>query len=60
MRNAEFQRELEGYVRDQIYNASKKKLTNPVYWFELSIPTMMAEADWRAVAEKAVAARSSA
>lgn len=54
--NAGFQRELHGYVRDQIYNASKKKLTNPVYWFELSIPTMMAEADWRAVAEKAEAA----
>ncbi|WLA78191.1 hypothetical protein QIH77_07750 [Bradyrhizobium diazoefficiens] len=54
--NAEFQRELEGYVRDQIYKASKKKLTNPVYWFELSIPTMMSEADWRAVAEKAEAA----
>nr|WP_213161108.1 SEC-C metal-binding domain-containing protein [Kaustia mangrovi] len=54
--NAEFLRELEVYVRNQIYNASKKKLTNPVYWFELSIPTMMAEADWRAVAEKAEAA----
>jgi hypothetical protein len=54
--NAEFQRELEGYVRDQIYKASKKKLTNPIYWFELSIPTMLAEADWRAVAEKAEAA----
>ena len=54
--NAEFQRELEGYVRDQIYNASKKKLTNPVFWFELSIPTMMTEADWRAVAEIAEAA----
>jgi hypothetical protein len=54
--NAEFQRELEGYVRDQIYKASKKKLTNPVYWFELSIPTMLAEADWRIVAEKAEAA----
>jgi hypothetical protein len=53
--NADFQRELEGYVRDQIHNASKKKLTNPVYWFELSIPTMMTEADWRAVAEKAAA-----
>jgi hypothetical protein len=54
--NPEFQRELEGYVRDQIYKASKKKLTNPVFWFELSIPTMMAEADWRAVAVKAEAA----
>jgi hypothetical protein len=54
--NTEFQRELERYVRNQIHNASKKKLTNPVYWFELSIPTMMAEADWRTVAEKAAAA----
>ena len=54
--NEEFQRELEVYVRNQIHNASKKKLTNPVYWFELSIPTMMAEADWRVVAEKAEAA----
>jgi hypothetical protein len=54
--NAKFQRELEGYVRDQLYKASKKKLTNPLYWFELSIPTAMAEADWRAVAKKAEAA----
>ena len=30
--STEFQLELEGYVRDQIYNASKKTLTNPVYW----------------------------
>src|SRR5262249_44925492 len=56
VKNVEFQRELERYVRDQIYRASKKKLTNPVYWIELSIPTMMAEADWQAVAEKAEAA----
>jgi len=53
VRDVEFQRELEGYVRDQIYKASKKKLTNPIYWFELSIPTVVTEADWRAVAEKA-------
>jgi hypothetical protein len=50
--NPEFQRELEGYVRDQIYNASKKKLANPVYWFELSIPTIISESEWRAVAKK--------
>lgn len=50
--NAEFQRELQGYVRDQIHKASKKKLTNPVFWIELSIPTMLAEADWRIVAER--------
>lgn len=52
----EFQRELQGYVRSQIHKASKKKLTNPVYWFELSIPTMMTQADWRAVADTAEAA----
>jgi len=51
--NTEFQRELERYLRNQIHNASKKKLTNPIYWFELSIPTLFDEADWRAVAEKA-------
>ncbi|MEP0708300.1 MAG: hypothetical protein ABJL17_10125 [Parvibaculum sp.] len=55
VKNAEFQRELEGYLRDQIYSSSKKRLKNPVYWFELSIPTMTAEADWRIVAEKAEA-----
>ena len=54
--NESFGRELESYVRDQIYNASKKKLTNPVFWFELSIPTMTTEADWRAVTEIAKAA----
>lgn len=53
--NTEFLRELEYYIRDQIYKASKKKLTNPVYWFELSIATMTTEADWRTVAEKAEA-----
>ncbi|MBB3567594.1 hypothetical protein [Rhizobium sp. BK491] len=52
----EFQRELQAYVRNQIHKASKKKLKNPVYWFELSIPTMMAEAEWRVVAELAEAA----
>ncbi|MGO7092162.1 YecA family protein [Rhizobium leguminosarum] len=54
--NAEFQRELQGYVRNQIYKASKKKLKNPVYWFELSIPTMTAKAEWRVVADVAEAA----
>tara|TARA_R110002074_G_scaffold35966_1_gene97929 strand:- start:315 stop:1538 length:1224 start_codon:yes stop_codon:yes gene_type:complete len=51
--NEEFQRELRGYVRNQIYKASKKKLKNPVYWIELSIPTMTAESEWCAVAENA-------
>lgn len=52
----EFQCELKRYVRNQLHKASKKKLTNPVYWFELSIPTMRTETDWRAVAEVAKAA----
>jgi hypothetical protein len=44
-----FKKELEGYVRDQFYNASRKKLQNPVFWLELSIPTLSTEAEWRAV-----------
>jgi hypothetical protein len=51
----DFQRELESYVRDQIHAASKKKLTNPIFWFELSIPTLRSEADWRTIAAKAEA-----
>lgn len=47
----EFRRELEVYVRDQIYAASKKNLSNPIYWFELSIPTLTTEAAWRVVAD---------
>jgi hypothetical protein len=39
-------------VHDQIYATSKKKLTNPIYWFELSIPTLNSEAVWRTVAAK--------
>lgn len=50
--SAEFQRELETYVRDQVHAASKKKLNNPIYWFELNIPTLAREADWCAVAAK--------
>lgn len=45
-----FQRELESYIRDQIYKASAKNLSNPIYWFELSIPTLHTADDWRAIA----------
>lgn len=48
----EFHRELESYVRGQLYAASRKKLTNPVFWFELSIPTLTSETDWLIVAAK--------
>lgn len=50
----EFQRELESYVRDQIHAASKKMLKNPIYWIELSIPTMTKETEWRVVTAKIV------
>jgi SEC-C motif len=49
----DFKKELERYVRDQIYNASKKRLQNPIFWLELSIPTLSTEADWCAVAAHA-------
>ena len=35
-----------------MHAASKKKLTNPIYWFELSIPTIHDETTWRAIAAK--------
>jgi hypothetical protein len=53
--SADFQSELDGYIRDQIHNASRKRLTNPIYWFELSIPTLISEADWQTVVKAASA-----
>lgn len=50
--NAGFQSELRSYVRHQLYAASKKKLKNPIYWFELNIPTLRTEVEWRTVAAK--------
>ncbi len=50
--NTDFQNELRSYVRDQVHAASKKKLKKPIYWFELNIPTLRTEAEWRAVAAK--------
>lgn len=46
----DFRLELERYVRRQIYNASRKRLKNPVFWLELSIPTLNSESEWRTVA----------
>jgi hypothetical protein len=45
-----FKDELERYVRNQIYHASRKRLQNPVFWLELSIPTLSTEVDCRSVA----------
>lgn len=47
--NPEFQAELASYVRDQIYKASRKKLKNPIFWFELSIPSELSPADWQTI-----------
>jgi hypothetical protein len=52
VKSPEFERELEAYVRNQVHAASKKKLKNPIYWFELSVPTLQTEAEWRHVAGK--------
>ena len=50
--NANFQSELRSYIRDQVHAASKKKLKNPVYWFELNIPNPYTEAEWEVVGTK--------
>lgn len=47
--NPEFKAELAGYIRDQVYKASRKKLKNPIFWFELSIPTELSAADWQTI-----------
>jgi hypothetical protein len=49
LQGEEFKSELSGYIRDQIYKAAKKKLTNPILWIELSVPDVHGEADWRAL-----------
>lgn len=49
----EFQDELQRYIRDQLHSASRKKLENAIYWFELSIPTLVTEEAWRVVVAKA-------
>jgi hypothetical protein len=44
-----FAQELRQWVRDQLYKGSKKKLTKPIYWLELSLPARFSEAQWRKV-----------
>jgi hypothetical protein len=43
--------ELRQWVRNQLYRASKKKLDNPIYWFELSIDVVFSADEWRTVRE---------
>lgn len=41
--------ELRSTVRSHLHKAATKKLSNPVYWFELSIPEALDEGRWRKV-----------
>lgn len=49
--NDEFKSELRQWIRDQLYNASIKKLTNAVYCFELSLFADLDGDKWKVVAE---------
>ncbi|UXN60487.1 SEC-C domain-containing protein [Phyllobacterium zundukense] len=40
-----FRSELRSWLRNKVHAASEKKLSNAVYWFELSIGTNFSEAD---------------
>ncbi|OAI44326.1 hypothetical protein AYO42_00845 [Rhizomicrobium sp. SCGC AG-212-E05] len=44
---------MRSYIRDQIYKASKKRLTNAILWIELSIPTLTDEGGWRTIIDHA-------
>jgi len=51
VRAGEFQNELRQWLRDQLYSASKKKLKNPVYCFELSLHADLNREEWEQIAE---------
>jgi hypothetical protein len=51
----DFLSELRGTLRSHLHKAAKKRLANPVYWLELSIPEPLDEAAWRKVASAATA-----
>ena len=36
--NVAFQRELKLWLKRKLYDAARKSLENPIYWFELSLP----------------------
>lgn len=44
-----FKAELRQWIRDQIHRASSKKLQNPVYAFELSIPHCFDPTIWKSI-----------
>lgn len=43
----DFRAELRSWLRNKLYESSKKELTNPVYWFELGIGHAMKEPEVR-------------
>lgn len=45
----EFRAELIKWFRQKIIDSSKKELTNPIFWFELSIPNLRSEKDARII-----------
>lgn len=52
----DFQNELRQWIRDQLYKASRKKLENPVFWFELSIGASLSATEWKTTAAIVIAA----
>lgn len=52
----EFKAELRQWIRDQLYRCSMKRLKNPVYCLELSLPLDLSEAQWRQIHELVTAA----
>lgn len=44
-----FEAELKSWIRNRVYAANSKKLLNPIYWLELSIPAPIDEAGWRLI-----------
>tara|TARA_R100001244_G_scaffold44182_16_gene40102 strand:- start:1545 stop:3095 length:1551 start_codon:yes stop_codon:yes gene_type:complete len=50
--SVEFQNELRQWIRNQLYNASVKKLQNAIYCFELSLFADLDKNQWNAIAEQ--------
>ena len=44
-----FRAELKAWVRRKLFDASAKRLVNPIYWLELSIAVAMDETFWRVI-----------
>ena len=51
MGSSAFQAELRQWLRNQLYSASKKRLKNPVYCFELSLPAELSQEEWTRISD---------